>query len=314
MKNFLSKFLLFFILSLLISCSNFSERYYFRVQDPDMELDPAYFRVNISGTVFFSESRYSAGFYPRKAVEQLFGEIKMEGDRAELEARAKLPEKIRNQIDRYENRVKEAEKIRKEAAKFVQKVQDGIQSDSQITDDEQKQLDMAKANLEKFDKVYTDSEKDLKEFLKDVVKPENATLLDATSGAIIDLEKQKMVLFMTANNDALAGVIKQIAEEEQIVNNAVTILNREKNEELASIELDKREVLENNRFLYELLQKKLEEIKTMQNDPSKLGNIKTLILKMSNDIACQYESPRFDSVKEAEKWLEDNSENFRYKK
>lgn len=103
----------------LSGCATFSEKFYFRVKE-NPNSDPEYFRVTIKGSTFFSESRYSAGFYDKGAVDELFGEIKVSKSlsRALINSKTELLiaeedlkniTKLKKELDTAENKLSEKE-------------------------------------------------------------------------------------------------------------------------------------------------------------------------------------------------------------
>ena len=64
-----------------------------------------YYRIDIKGSSTLSFAKYSASFYDKDAVDQLFGEVEFRKSGHELLTKEEVPKKLLEKLQRYKDLV-----------------------------------------------------------------------------------------------------------------------------------------------------------------------------------------------------------------
>lgn len=283
-----------------MGCATFSEKYYFRANSAEAE-NPLYYRVGIRGSTCFSKSRYSAGFFDKRAVDDLFGEVAMERALERSQAELAKEQAQREELGRKKDKIAGIT-VRRDAAEkaYLGLVQAAPQDADAIA--------KARAHVVEANQDLKTAEEELATGLAKIGGV-SEQVLDPT-GKAIDLQDKRFVLFMNSNSDALARALQKIAEEEIVVQSMVAIANQDIQQDLAAAARERQAVLTISRDVAAKAEAALATVAGTAWSDAAVGSVQAELLGLVNRTAMFYGAPRFASEVEARAWLEKNTGNF----
>jgi hypothetical protein len=249
--------------------------------------------VGICGYSAFSKTRYSAGFFNRRAVDDLFGEVEMETALEKKQGDLEAEKARREKITRYKA-VAQAAKDARDAAQaaYTTAIKSGAAAAA---------VKAARDELTQATAAWKTAEKEL----ADVVGPpgQSEQVLDP-SGKVIDTRDKRFVLFMNANSDALAQAIQRIAEEEATVRNIAAIANADVSRQVVANDSQVETSLIVSRVIVQGLDNGLKRIE--QTGYDERASAQSDLLEMINSITAFYGSARLETIEEARIWIQQN--------
>ncbi len=265
------------------ACSGFSERYYVRSHE-GTHVKPIYYRVTIRGSAIFSTSRYSSGFFDRAAVEQLFGERQLELARQRGDLMIDLAAAERDRVASANVLVARTKKLFETIAT---RAEAAASSESpQVMDQLNAMLDAAKTNWQAAESA--------REQLIMAVLERRSSIFDS-AGRPVDTENQKFVIFMTANNQALADAISSIVEEQANTENLVALLTSDQRRRLESAKLESERDQRRAREVIDVLEN---------------AGDQATALDLLREASKPFGGWNFSTVDEARRWLDANRNRF----